>query len=347
MKRITLKHIARELDVSISTVSKALKDSDEISEETKKKVQAFAALYHYRPNNIALSLKSKQTKNIGVIIPDIVHPYFTTVFRGIEEYANTQGYNVMVCVSDESFEKEVLNMEMLANGSVDGFILALSGETEKSEDYHHLKAVAELGLPIVLFDRAADDILCDKVVTNDREIAYQAVVKLAEEGARRVGLFTTDDHYIVSRKRKEGYLQAVADLGLETDVSLILYLDYEDMDGALIQEYLMQQNVDGVLCVNEIFAVHSMRLAKAMGLDVPEDIAFIGFTDGVLSRYCSPTLTTVDQHGERVGRVAARMLIDKVESDDEDDWERYRTEVVKANIIERESTTNRKVGRTQ
>ena len=145
-KKITLKDIARELDVSISTVSKALKNSEEISRDTKEKIQAFARLYNYKPNNIAISLKNKRTKNIGVIVPDIVHHFFTTVFRGIEKLANTKGYNVIVCVSDESFDKEVINMEMLANGSIDGFIMALSAETQLKNDFNHLKEVTEQGI---------------------------------------------------------------------------------------------------------------------------------------------------------------------------------------------------------
>jgi len=145
-QKITLKHIARELDVSISTVSKALKNSEEISRDTKEKIQAFAKLYNYKPNNIAISLKNKKTKNIGVIIPDIVHHFFTTVFRGIEKYANKQGYNVIVCVSDESFDKEVINMEILANGSVDGFIMSLSTDTQLNGDYNHLSELTEQGM---------------------------------------------------------------------------------------------------------------------------------------------------------------------------------------------------------
>jgi len=152
-QKITLKHIAKELDVSISTVSKALKNSEEISRDTKEKIQAFAKLYNYKPNNIAISLKNKRTKNIGVIIPDIVHHFFTTVIRGIENYANAKGYNVIVCLSNESFDKEVINMEMLANGSIDGFIMSLSAGTEQKKDFNHLKEVTEQGIPIVLFDR--------------------------------------------------------------------------------------------------------------------------------------------------------------------------------------------------
>ena len=132
-RKVTLKQIARELDVSISTVSKALRNSKEISEDTIQKVQAFAKLYNYRPNNIALSLKNRKTKTIGVIIPEIVHHFFSKVIRGVELYANNKGYNVIVGLSNESFDKEVINMEMLANGSIDGFILSISKETQKLE----------------------------------------------------------------------------------------------------------------------------------------------------------------------------------------------------------------------
>ncbi len=173
--KITLKDIARELDVSISTVSKSLKNSSEISKETKDRIRAFAKFYNYRPNNIALSLKNKRTKNIGVVIPDIVHHFFTTVFRGIEKYANQNGYNVIVCVSDESYDREVVNMEMLANGSIDGFILSISAETQFKNDFTHLNELLEQGIPLVLFDRVTSAVECDKVILNDEEIAYEAV----------------------------------------------------------------------------------------------------------------------------------------------------------------------------
>ena len=167
---ITLKHIARELGVSISTVSKALKNSEEISRDTKEKIQAYAKLYNYRPNNIAVSLKNKRTKNIGIIIPQILHHFFTTLIRGVENYANSKGYNVIVCVSDEKFDKEVINMEMLAHGSIDGFIMSLAMETQLKNDYNHLKEITDQGIPLVLVDRVTDEIECDKVIINEIEI---------------------------------------------------------------------------------------------------------------------------------------------------------------------------------
>ena len=337
-QKITLKDIARELEVSISTVSKALKNSEEISTETKKKIQAFAKYYNYKPNNIAVSLKNRRTKNIGVLIPNIVHHFFTTVFRGIEEYANTKGYNVIVCVSDESFDKEVISMELLANGSIDGFIMALSAETQLREDYNHINSVLEQGIPLVLFDRVSEEVICDKVVINDKEAAYMAVKKLIETGKKRIALITTEDFFSVSKSRGDGYLQALKDHSIALDENLILRLSFREIDEEIVGNFFESNNIDAALCVNEIFAMHSMRIAQKRGLKVPEEVSFIGFTDGILSKFASPTLTSVDQHGEKMGAVAARMLIERVEG--QVDEEQFVTEVLKATLIERGSTLN-------
>lgn len=340
-KKITLKHIARELEVSISTVSKALKNSDEIGRDTKEKVQAFARLYNYKPNNIALSLKNKRTQSIGVIIPDIVHHFFTTVFRGIESYANAKGYNVIICVSDESFDKEVLNMEMLANGSIDGFIMSLSAETQQKNDFHHLKEVTEQGIPLVLFDRVTDEVACDKVIINDFEISYQAVEKFIHGGKKNIALVTTDSYFNVSAKRAEGYREALKNAGIPFDVKRILTLPYKDFDESVIRAFFLDNAIDAVLCVNEVFAIQCMGIVKKLGKKIPDDIAFIGFTDGLLSKHYIPSLTTVAQHGDRMGEIAAQMLITRIEAENNDlDDESFRTEIIEATLIERESTLN-------
>lgn len=339
-KKITLKDIARELDVSISTVSKALKNSVEISRDTKEKVQAFAKLYNYRPNNIAISLKNKRTKNIGVIIPDIVHHFFTTVFRGIEKYANNKGYNVIVCISDESFDKEVINMELLANGSIDGFIMALSAETQLKNDFNHLKEVTDQGIPLVLFDRVTDEIECDKVVINDTEAAYQATVKLIKQGRKRIALITTEGYLNVSDKRAEGYYKALKDYGLPVLKELVLSLPYQFEDEDKSEHFFDIQKMDAVLCVNEIYAVRSMRYLQNKGLCIPEDVAVVGFTDGILSKLSNPSLTSVAQHGEKMGETAANLLIQRIEADYMEEEEiDYKTEIIQASIVERESTS--------
>ncbi|EAR00465.1 putative LacI-family transcriptional regulator [Maribacter sp. HTCC2170] len=341
-RKITLKHIARELDVSISTVSKALKNSPEISVDTKEKVQAFAKLYNYKPNNVAISLKNKRTKNIGVIIPDIVHHFFTTVFRGIEQYANKLGYNVVVCVSDESFDKEVINMEMLANGSVDGFIMSLSAETQRLNDYNHLKEVTDQGIPLVLFDRTTDVIQCDKVIIDDKEGAKLAVKKFINNDKKRIALVTTENYFSVSNEREAGYREALGEAKIKINENHILKLPNMEVDENAIQEFFNTQEVDAVLCVNEIFAIHCMNLVQNMAKNIPGDISFIGFTDGILSKYANPGLTSIAQHGEKMGEVAARMLIEKVEyeTEDEEEQEVYHTEVINSTIIERGSTIN-------
>jgi LacI family transcriptional regulator len=335
-QKITLKDIARELGVSISTVSKALKNSEEISRDTKERIQAFAKLYNYRPNNIAISLKNKRSRNIGVIIPNIVHHFFTTCVRGVELYANAKGYNVIVCLSDESFDKEVINMEMLANGSIDGFIMSLSMETMMKDDYNHLKEVTDQGIPLVLFDRTTDEVVCDKVVIGDREAAYMAVKKLIDSGRKRIGVITSDDYLIMVHDRMEGYKEALTEAGIPIYGNLILPMSQMQFDEEAVHTFLETQKVDAIVTVNEIFAVRAMKMAQRKGFKVPEDIAFIGFTDGLLSKYANPSLTSVDQHGELMGEHAARMLINKIESEQEE--ETYTTEILKATLIEREST---------
>ena len=193
-RKLTLKLIAKELGVSISTVSKALRDSPEISEETREKIKAYAKLYNYKPNNIALSLKNRRTNTIGVIIPQIVHHFFTTVISGIEQEARDRNYNVIICLSNNGFDKEVENMELLANGSTDGFILSISKETMLKEDYHHLNEVIEQGMPVVMFDRVVEGISCDRVLIDDKAGAKKGVSHMIRTGCRKIGIITSEDY---------------------------------------------------------------------------------------------------------------------------------------------------------
>lgn len=337
-RQITLKDIAKELDVSISTVSKALKNSEEISRDTKEKIQAFAKLYNYKPNNIAVSLKNKRTKNIGVIIPDIVHYFFTTVIRGIEKFANSKGYNVIVCLSDESFDKEVINMEMLANGSIDGFIMSLSAGTQEKDDYNHLREVTEQGIPLVLFDRVTHEISCDKVIIDDQSGAYMATKKLVEEGRKKIVLLTTFDYFSVSRDRNRGYIKALKDANVKVNEKYILKLPYMDIDEETIAQFFEGINPDAVLSTNEIFGIHAMRVLQRKGLKVPQDVSVIGFTDGLLARYANPSMTSVAQHGDKMGETAAEMLINRIEN--REDTPSYNTKIIEPTLVERNSTIN-------
>tara|TARA_R110002049_G_scaffold2557_4_gene18962 strand:- start:10404 stop:11441 length:1038 start_codon:yes stop_codon:yes gene_type:complete len=344
MQKLTLKKISKELDVSISTVSKALRDSPEISADTRQKIKAFAKLYNYKPNNIALSLKNRKTKTIGVIIPEIVHHFFTTVISGIEKIANEKGYNVIIGLSNESFTKEVINMEMLANGSIDGFIISVSKETQLLQDYHHLTETISQGMPIIMFDRTVQDVGCDKVVVDDILGARKAVEKLVSIGCKNIGIITTMDYVNVGKLRTMGYREALKLHNIPVNEDLILKLKDEVNDAGHmdilekeILRYLKKNpKIDGLFAVNEIYALSAMKQAKKMGRSIPEDIKVIGFTDGILSKYATPSLSTVSQHGKALGEAAANLLIKRLEDDHFEPP--FETVVVETELIEREST---------
>ena len=339
-RKVTLKQIAKELDVSISTVSKSLRDSPEISEDTRQKVQAFAKLYNYKPNNIALSLKNKKTKTICIIIPEIIHHFFATVISGVEHVANENGYNVLVCLSDESFDKEVINMEMLAGGSIDGFIMSLSKETQQKRDFHHITEVINQGMPVVMFDRVTNDILCDKVIIDDNLAAYNATRFFINKGYKKIALITTVDYVSVGKLRTDGYTKAMMDHDLKIDPNLILKIEDTDNFDAQIEALIRDQKPEAIFAVNEIFAVTAIKIAAKNNLKVPEDLSVIGFTDGIISQFSTPSISTVSQNGIKMGRKAAQMLIDRLELEDDED-EQYKTEIIETNLIVRESTTTK------
>lgn len=343
-KRITLKGIANELNVSISTVSKSLKNSPEIGEETREKIIAFAKAHNYRPNNIALSLKNRKTKNIGVIIPEIVHYFFSNVIKGIEKFANEKGYNIIIAVSNESFEKEVLNMETLANGPIDGFILSIAKETLKKQDFHHIQETIDLGMPVVLFDRVFNDLKCDRVIVDDKGGAEAATTLLIDKGRKNILLLTTQDYINVGNLRTQGYLEALKKNQIVPDNNLIIKsIDNLNSEQEMIDlekqiDYILDKNiaVDAVFAVNEIYAASALKVMRKRNIKVPEQVAIICFTDGVISRYSSPSLSTVSQHAEQIGEASAELLINKLTQDSS--TEEQITKVIKCSIIERESS---------
>jgi LacI family transcriptional regulator len=334
-QKITIKTIAKELGVSTSTVSKALKDSHEISTETKKKIQAYADFYNYKPNNLALQLRNQKTKVIGVILPKIVHHFFSTVIMGIEEGANKKGYNIMVCFSNESYKKEVETLKVLSNGSVDGLIVSIANETLKNKDFKHFTDLVAEEIPLVLFDRVVDEILCDKVVVDDVGAGYKATRHLLENGRKKIALITTPNHVSVGALRRQGYEKALIESYIKTNEKLIVEID-ENQDIKKQIEKVFEEDIDGVFAVNEIYAANSMRIAKEKGLSIPEEISIIGFTDGLISEYSSPSITTIAQHGFTMGQQAVEVLIERIEKDAE--IYRPRKIVISSDLKLREST---------
>lgn len=334
--RITLKKIAKEFGVSISTVSKALKDSHEISEETRGKIKAFADYYNYKPNSLALQLRNQKTSVIGVIIPEIVHHFFSTVINGIEQYANEKGYNVMVCLSNESYEKEVSNFSVLTNGSIDGLIVSIARETQENEVYKHFNAIISDDFPLVLFDRIIDELKCDKVIIDDIGGAFKATNHLIEIGAKRIALITTQDFITVGSLRKQGYLKALKTSGITIDNNRIYKIDdTKDLYKQIEKVIQVKNPPDAILAVNEIYAAIALKIAKEKGLSIPKDIAIIGFTSGLISEFTDPALTSVEQHGDLMGKQAAELLINRIENTAPSEYQKV---VISSNLKIRKST---------
>lgn len=334
-QKITIKTIAKELGVSSSTVSKALKDSHEISKETKKRIQAYADHYNYKPNHLALQLRNQKTKVIGVILPKIVHHFFSTVISGIEDGANKKGYNIMVCFSNESYKKEVETLKVLSNGSVDGIIMSIARETLQNKDYDHFKGIVSEEIPFVLFDRVVDEILCDKVVVDDVGAGYKATKHLLENGRKKIALITTPNHVNVGALRRQGYEKALIEQYININTELIVEIDETKSIKPQIEK-VFENDIDGVFAVNEIYAANAMRIAKELGKSVPNDISIIGFTDGLISEYSSPSITTIAQHGFTMGQQAVDLLIQRIENDAIDF--RPKKIVISSDLKLREST---------
>nr|WP_315249955.1 LacI family DNA-binding transcriptional regulator [uncultured Flavobacterium sp.] len=337
--KATLKQIAKELNVSVSTVSKALNDSPEISEQTKVRIKEYAKLKNYKPNVIGLNLKNRKTKTIGVIIPNILNSFFAKVFSGIEKVADERGYNVIMCISNESLEKEAHTMEMLSNGTIDGFVLSISEEAQKLHDYSHFNSIINDGTPIVMFDRTTDEVECDKVIVDDFDSGQNATQHLIDLGCKNIALISSSNNLSVGKLRAEGYLNALKINNIEINEKIIIRTESESDHDLAEKIYELYSNnlVDGVFALEENDSVAALKVGVKKGYKIPKDLKIIGFADGILaSRRLSPSLTTVSQHGIEIGEEAVRLLIDRLESKEE--HKPFETVVIKTKLKEREST---------
>ena len=336
-QKATLKQIAKELNVSVSTVSKALSNSPEISEPTKIKVQEFAKLKNYKPNNLAVNLKNKRSKTIGVIIPNILNPFFAKVFSGIEKGAAAKGYNVITCISNESLEKEIATMDLLSNGTIDGFIISISEETQKHQDFRHLKEAISDDIPVVMFDRISDEINCDKVIVDDFDSAVDATNHLIKLKCKNIAMVSTIDNLSVGQLRAEGYRSALKDNKYKIREDIILHTDNTDEFDEKLKS-LFEKDIDGIFALDEHASVMAMKAAIKKGIRIPDDLNIIGFADGVWSRRLTPSLSTISQHGPEIGEAAANMLIKRLEAKPTEDAPEYETVVIKTELRQREST---------
>ena len=330
--KITLKDLSSILGVSVSTVSKALSDNPEISLPTRKKIKEAAEAYNYIPNNIAQSLKAKSTKTIGVIIPAILLEFFSKVLYGIEIEATQRGYKIVICLSNELQKKESESINTFITGSVDGIILSVAEETQKMRDYSHFEKSQQYGVPMVMFDRVAEEIPCDKVTVDDFEGALNATRFLHELGERKILFLNTIYNISVGQLREEGYIEAMKSLRLEPKV---LRLENYNQIEKELSRLLTSEKIDAILAAEEYSAALAMNVARLNGYHIPNDISVMGFTNGLLAEHAIPSLTVVSQHAEFIGRTSVKLLLDRIENKAPKEPVH---KVIKTRIIERNST---------
>ena len=313
-----MKEIAKKLGVSVSTISRALKDSPELHPETKRKIVEAAKEMNYQPNLLAQSLRISRSKTLGVIVPEITSHFFASCISGIQDVANTRGYNVMICQSNESLELEKANIRTLVSSQVDGLLISLSRETNQ---FDHLYDLYNREINFVLFDRVHEEIPVSKVTFNDVGGAYQVVKHLLEGGNRRIVYVSGPEDLYISKKRKEGYLKALNEFGIEVDPTLIFVSDLNVADNVRVAQEIteMQPRPDAVFCMIDPVAVDVLTEWKTMGIKIPEDMALAGFTNNPTAAVVEPPLTTVAQPGYEMGKLAVSHLLDQLDGIASDD----------------------------
>jgi LacI family transcriptional regulator len=331
--QITIKDIARALNISPSTVSRALKNHPDISQDTKDLVNKYAKDFNYKPNTLALSLRMSKNNTIGVIIPEIVHYFFSSILSGIEQVANAEGYNVIICQSDENYEKEVRNTKALVATRVSGVLASLAKHTT---NYDHFQDIIDSDIPLVFFDRICIGLNTDRVVVDDYAGAFTAVEYLIQTGCKRIAFYSSPFHLEISKNRKNGYMDALRKYNLPVDETLIRVCDTREEAIIITPEILDRPNrPDGFFAINDHCAAGILYAAKLAKLRVPKDVAIMGFSDGELAKACDPMLSTVEQHGFEIGKHAAKLLIDKINGETQG---QYSNKIVKTNLIIRGTT---------
>lgn len=329
-RRTTLKELASILGVSISTISKALNDSHEISESTKKRIVETAKAYNYRPNKIALGLKSGRTNTIAVIIPSVQNSFFARALYGIESVISKTNYSTIVCLTKESHSKEVDNFDMLSNGVVDGFIVAVSEETQTLNEYSHFEDAINDGKKLVMFDRVIETIPCVKVETNDYSAISEATKNLITSKRKNIILLSAINNLNVGKQRTKGYQKAMNEAGL----SPVVLESNRDYIETTLKEYLANNKADAVIALDTDASFAVYKVARELDKIIPKDIAVVGYVSERMAPYLSPELTTINQHSFTMGKTAASLLIEQLESKDVNN----QTVVINSTLSKRSSS---------
>ena len=340
MKPVTLKQIAEHLNISVTTVSKALKDYPDVSKKTKGLVKELAKTLNYKPNAFAVNLRTKESKTIGLIVPAIVHHFFSNVIKGIVSQAEKKGYLVIILQSNESYELEKKQIDLLLSHRVDGILISLANETA---NFNHLNEIIEQEKPLVMFDKIAKIVKCSKVIINDRQAAYTATKHLIDTGCKRIAHFRGALLPQNSIDRFLGYKKALLDNNLPYDPSLVYICECGDMsfeEGKKNAQQLLKDHndVDGIFINTDLVAIGAMTEFNKQGIKIPEDISIVGFSNWFMSSVISPTLTTIDQPGYQMGKTAFKQLYKEIKQMKKNKKVVYKEIVLKTDLVKREST---------
>jgi DNA-binding LacI/PurR family transcriptional regulator len=314
MKRsnLTINDIAKALNISKSTVSRALRNARDVNPSTKAKVMTFAEMHDYRPDSQAKGLRSRSTKTIGVIIPAYNIPFYSIAICGIQDYAMKMSYNVMVCHSNEQYETEIKNVEALLNANVEGIIISVARDTEKNE---HIRKLKRKGIPLVLFNRVIENFKASKVVVNDYYGALNMVNYLIKTGCRKIAHISGPHNLLLSSNRKEGYLDALKNAGIKIEENMTIEGDFTIQSGMDCTRKFLENNIeiDAIFAVCDAAAFGAMKVLKEKGLKIPEEISVAGFTNEPMAELVEPALTTVKQPIYEIGETASKLLFAQLE----------------------------------
>nr|WP_299382669.1 LacI family DNA-binding transcriptional regulator [Allomuricauda sp.] len=332
---ITLKALAKELNISISTVSRALNDHPDISRDTKEKVKALADKHNYIPNLFASGFRTNRTHILGVIVPNISHYFTTTILKGILEEGENLGYRVIISESKNDEKKQSEMLRTMMQFGVDGVLLALSRKTKSVDEI--IKVMNRI--PMVMFDKVSGKIPCTQVVINEEEAAYHAVEHLINTGKRRIAIIKEVEGSYNSQKRYDGYLRALHDHSIPLDEKIILSTEDISMSkGRMMANILLslKKRPDAIFAITDSAAIGVIKALNKFKVDIPNEIAVVGFSNSISSTIINPSLTTVDQPGNKIGRTAVKYLVDEIENPKEDLI--TKTIEVKTNLIVRDSS---------
>jgi LacI family transcriptional regulator len=312
-KKTTIHDIAENLNVTASTVSRALNNNPRISLKTRKLVQQAAIKLNYQPNNIAAALRSGKSNIIGIIVPTADRSFFSSVIYGIEEIANTAGFNVMICQSHDNYENEVDKVQALLNAGVDGVIVSYAKETK---NFKHFKKLINNGTPLILFDRSTNELEVSQVVIDDYLGSYMATEHLISQGYLRIAHFTSNAKISIYKDRLRGYQEALVAHRIPLDEDLIFEsnLQLEDGRASMLEILSKGLNVDGLVSASALGAMGAMQVLKEHKIKVPDQFGIVGFANETFMSFTDPSLSTVEQHSKRIGNSAAELFLQEIAS---------------------------------